>query len=114
MNNLILALTYYTIGQALIWFQVNGQFMWENFKNHPWVIAFLFGGISSYFFIEGTRYAYDYFNGVLWPTRFMSFSTGILIFTIFTYVFYNEGITLKTAVSLLLAVSLLCVQLFWK
>jgi len=44
----------------------------------------------------------------------MSFTAGIVIFTIMTYFFKAEGIKLKTAVSLTLAFTLILVQLFWK
>lgn len=114
MNNLLYALLFYTIGQGIIWFQVNGQFVWPWFQKNPWLTSFIFGGFASYFFITATQHAYVYFNQALWPTRFMSFASGILVFTIFTWIFFQEGVNLKTAVSLLLAFALLAVQLFWK
>jgi hypothetical protein len=51
---------------------------------------------------------------MFWPGRFTSFVAGIFIFTCMTYIFRDESINLKTAVSLLLAFCLILVQLFWK
>ena len=64
--------------------------------------------------MEATSLVVRGFDGMLWPGRFMSFTAGIIIFTIMTYFFKAEGINLKTAVSLTLAFSLILVQLFWK
>ena len=64
--------------------------------------------------MEATRYAVSGFGGQFWPGRFTSFVAGIFIFTIMTYMFKGEVINLKTAVSLMLALSLILVQLFWK
>jgi len=55
-----------------------------------------------------------HFDGLLWPSRFIGFSTGIVTFAALTYIFMDEGINLKTAVSLVLALALIIIQLFWK
>jgi hypothetical protein len=65
-------------------------------------------------FMEATRYAVSGFGGQFWPGRFTSFVAGIIVFTVMTYVFKEEAVNLKTGVSLLLALSLILVQLFWK
>ena len=64
--------------------------------------------------MEATRLAVTGFNGEFWPGRFVSFATGIAMFAVMTWLFRNEGVTIKTAVSLMLALGLLLVQLFWK
>jgi len=50
----------------------------------------------------------------LWPGRFIGQASGIVIFASMTFLFLNEGINTKTSVSLMLAILLLCVQIFWK
>jgi hypothetical protein len=114
MNNLILAFILFFIGQCLIWFQSNGQFVWPWFKENPWTISIIFGTLASYIFIKATAAVVTHFGGVLWPGRFIGFSSGIVVFALCTYIFLGEGINLKTIVSLLLAVALVCVQIFWK
>jgi hypothetical protein len=55
-----------------------------------------------------------YFGGTLWENRLLGFGMGMVSFSLLTYIFMGEGITLKTGVSLILATSLVLIQLFWK
>jgi hypothetical protein len=114
MNNLVIAFILFLIGQSIIWFQSNGQFLWEWWKVNPILVSFTLGGFASYLFIKATYYAYSYFDSLLWPGRFIGFGTGILMFALLTWFFMDEGINLKTAVSLCLATTLLTIQIFWK
>lgn len=114
MNNLVYAFALFMVGQAIIWIQSNGQFLWPWFKNNPLLISFTLGGFASYIFIKATYYTYTYFGGMLWPGRFIGFASGILIFAFLTWLLMNEGIDTKTIVSLGLATALLAVQIFWK
>lgn len=68
----------------------------------------------SYILIYATRFIVEYFDGMLWPSRFIAFATGTFSFAILTYLFLGEGITLKTGISLVLASILILIQLFWK
>lgn len=97
----------------LTWFQLNGQFFSEWFKNNNFILA-LFGIPISYLYIYGTKYCYDGFNGLIWPGRFIGFACGMIIFAIFASLVMNEGVTPKTGVSLALATALVAVQVFWK
>ena len=114
MNSLLYSLVLFTIGQSIIWFQSNGQFLWPWWKNNPLIVSFTLGGVASYFFIKATRFTYIHFEGMIWPGRFIGFSTGIFVFAILTWILMNEGINAKTVLSLALSMSLLLVQIFWK
>tara|TARA_B110000967_G_C18902057_1_gene576710 strand:- start:45 stop:389 length:345 start_codon:yes stop_codon:yes gene_type:complete len=114
LRGLIAGVTLFTIGQAMIWIQTNGQFIWPWFKKNPLLISLTGGTVISYMFIYATRYIAEYYDGAIWPGRFIGFACGIFTFTALTYVLMNEGITTKTAVCLLLAFCILCVQTFWK
>jgi len=107
------AIILFTIGQALVWIQVNGPIIWPWAKKYKLFIT-LFGIPITYIFMEATRLAVTGFEGLFWPGRFASFVSGIFIFTILTWFFCNEGISLKTFVSLVLASSIILIQLFWK
>jgi hypothetical protein len=50
----------------------------------------------------------------MWPARFIGFGVGILVYALFVGIFFKEGITLKTVTSLLLSLSLIFIQVFWK
>lgn len=113
-NNLLIGFLLFFIGQGIIWIQTNSQFLWPWWKKNPLLISFTLGGVASYIFIKATYYTVTYFDGLLWPGRFIGFASGILVFTALTYHLMGEGINLKTAVSLLLAICLICIQLFWK
>ena len=106
MSKLLLAFLLFFIGQAAIWFQTNGQFVWPWFKKNPFLISIIFGTSISYVLIFGTKFMVEYYDGLLWP--------GIISFTFLTWYFMGEGITLKTMVSLFMACSLIGIQLFWK
>jgi heme A synthase len=56
----------------------------------------------------------EYFDGQLGPGRFIGQASGIVIFAVMTWFFLNEGINTKTTVSLILALCLFGVQIFWK
>jgi hypothetical protein len=114
MNKLIAAFCLFFLGQTMIWVQTNGQFVWPWFKKHPLAVSVLFGTTISYILIYGTRFIVEYYDGLLWPGRFIALGSGIISFTFLTWYLLGEGITLKTIVSLLLACSLIGIQLFWK
>jgi hypothetical protein len=92
------------LGQILVWFQLKGN---------NWFIY----GIAipiSYIFLVAIKLCTEAFEGNMYPSRFLTFSLGIISFAILTWYFNNEGINMKVAVSLILALSLVCVQVFWK
>ena len=94
------------------WFQLNGQFLWKFFKENTFLLA-LAGIPISYLYIWGTKFTVESF-GFLWPARFVGFGVGIIVYALFVGLFFKEGITLKTFISLFLSFSLICIQVFWK
>jgi hypothetical protein len=114
MYKLLLAVSLCLGAHTLIWFQLNGQFMWPWFKRNPTILAIGLGAFISYMFIFSTRYFYEYFDGLLWPGRFIGFSLGMINYAVLTGWLIQEGINLKTLTSLILATGIVCVQLFWK
>jgi hypothetical protein len=114
MNKFIIAFLLFFIAQSAIWFQTNGQFIWPWFKKNPILISIIMGSIISYIVIYGTKYMVEYYDGLLWPGRFIAFGSGIISFTFLTWYFMGEGITIKTIISLVIACSLIGIQLLWK
>ncbi len=114
MGKLLAAITLFTLGQILIWYQTNGQFINKWAREHPFFMALIFSLPISYMFIYATKYIVEYFDGVLWPGRFIGFATGMMTFAILTSIYMNEGITSKTAISLVLATALVAIQILWK
>ena len=114
MSKLLLGTALFFLGQVLIWFQTNGQFKWPWFADHPFLVSCIFAIPISYAFIIATKYVVGYFDGALWPGRFIGFATGMVSFAILTSVYMNEGINAKTAISLVLATALVAIQILWK
>lgn len=104
----------FIIGQSMIWFQTNGQFIWPWFRNNPIIVSVVGGSTISYIFIYATGMVVHYYDGQLWPSRFIGFAMGMIAFTILTYTVMGEPMTAKTIISLMLACLLMCVQIFWK
>ena len=113
LNNILIALLLFTIGQAMIWFQTNGQFVWPWAKENPMLMA-LIGFPISYILIIATKYVVAGFDGLLWPGRLVGFGSGMIVMAILTWYMLGEGINLKTMTSLILATGLVCVQVFWR
>ena len=115
MNYRDIALAYvlFMFGQCIVWVQTNGPILWQWARDYRgWLI--LLGAPITWLFMVATSLVVRGFGGEFWPGRFMSFTAGIIIFTILTYVFKSEGINMKTTISLFLAFALILVQLFWK
>lgn len=97
------------IAQSAVWFQTNSQFIYEWAKKSPWTISLL-GVPISYLYIRGTNFAYQHFNQ-LWPGRILAFSVGIIVFSLLTWYLTGEGLSPKTTISIILALSIIVIQL---
>ena len=113
IETLLLGIFSFTLAHEAVYFQLNGQFKWEWFKNNEFILA-CFGLIISFFYIWGTKYTVEGFGGLLWPTRFVGFAIGISTYAIGVSYFFKEGITSKTFVSLMLCLLLISIQVLWK
>ena len=111
--NLLYGIIFFVIAHMGAFFQLNGQFKWDWFKDNEWVVAAC-GFILSFFYIWGTKYTVQGVDGLLWPSRFIGFGIGMVIYALGVSYFFGEGITTKTAISLGLCLILICIQVFWK
>ena len=96
--------------QIVIWYQLNGQLISQWCKEHPWTLS-IWGIPISYSLILGTHYGYQGF-GSLWAVRLLAFAIGMISFPFLTYWMLGEGITVKTSISIFLAVIIMLLQLF--
>ena len=113
IKQILIACFWFILGHTAVWFQLNGQFIWPWFRKNEWVLACT-GVIISFFYIWGTKAGIEGFGGLFWPNRFLGFSIGIFIYGVLISIFFNEGINMKTAVSLLLCLGLIAIQVLWK
>jgi hypothetical protein len=112
-KNFFIALVLIIISQTLTFFQLQSQFLWAWSKNNPLLVAIL-GMPISLILIYFTKYCASAFNGEVWPGRLIGFAVGAIIFALMSHFFLKEPINTKTTVCLVLAASILTVQIFWK
>ena len=112
-SDFILGCLCFLIGHILVWYQLNGQFLWKSFRENEWLVAAA-GFIISFFFIWGTKLTVDAMDGLLWPARFIGFSIGMLQYALFVNFYFSEGMNTKTWVSLSLCFILIGIQVLWK
>ena len=113
ISSLIYGVLLFLGAHIITWFQLNGQFKWDWFVKNEWLMV-LVGVPISFLYIWATKYSVNSFNGLLWPTRFIGFGVGIIIYAILVSYFFSEGFNIKTIISILLSVILICIQAFWK
>ena len=111
--NILYGLLFFIIAHIGAFFQLNGQFKWDWFIKNEIAVA-AFGFILSFFYIWGTKYTVEGMDGLLWPSRFIGFGIGMVIYALGVSYFFGEGITTKTLISLGLCLILICIQVFWK
>jgi len=112
--DLLIGIAAFLAAHVLAFFQLNGQFFKIDWFRKNEVLVAAFGFILSFFYIWGTKYTVNGFGGLLWPARFIGFGVGMIIYAIGVSHYFNEGISFKTMVSLGLALTLICIQVFWK
>ena len=110
---LLLGILLFLLAHIITFFQLNGQFKWEWFSKHEWVLA-LMGIPISFLYIWATKSTVNGLDGLLWPARFIGFGVGMIVYAVLVSYYFNEGITLKTLISLLLAIALVFIQAMMK
>jgi hypothetical protein len=78
--NFIIGFSFGVLAQILTFVQLQGQFRWEWFKQHPMIIS-LMGVPISFLYIMSVEYMVSHFLGGLWPTGLMGFSIGAIGFS---------------------------------
>jgi len=110
---LIIGMLVGLVAQIMLFFQLQGPIKYHWFKNNYWVVV-LMGIPISMIFMYSVKNLVIAFDGQMWPSRLIGFSIGAIVFTVLSYSIFNEPITLKTLICLLLAFTILMIQLFWK
>ena len=111
--NLFYGILYEIIGQILLFFQLQGNIKYNWFKTHP-ILLLLLSIPISFTFIKSVDYLAKAYDGEIWPGNLIGFGIGTIIFTLLSWMLYNEEFVFKTAVCILLATLILCIQIFCK
>ena len=112
INTLIVFIVTLFFAQIVTWFQLNLQFFMPKYKDSYWLL--LTGIPITWLYLRATKLGVEAFDGQMWPQRLLSFSTGILIFTLMTYLVMGETLTLKSILCLGLAFCIILIQIFIK
>ena len=107
---MVITMMIFFLTNIVIWFQLNSQLVWEWAKGPKamWFSALL-GIPISLLFWWATKIGYEAF-GNLWSIRFMGFATSMLTFPVMTYFYLGEVVTLKTSITILLAIVIMILQ----
>lgn len=112
-EKLLIGIVFGILAQVLTFFQLQGQLKYEWFKNHYWLLV-LMGIPVSMLFMYSVKNMVLAYGGEMWPSRLIGFSIGAIVFTYFSWSTFNEPLTMKTIICLILSFSILGVQLFMK
>ena len=111
---ILLACGLFVLGQALGWFQLNAQFVWDWWKDKPLAAALIFGVPASICFWYGTRIAVDASNEA-WTSRMLGFGMSYVTFPLLTWWLLGESMfTTKTMICVFLSFMIVAVQLLWR
>ena len=113
MNRLLIGIFYGILGQVFSFMQLQGSVKYNWFQKYP-IIILLSALPSTWFYIKSVEHLVAWGDGQLWPSRLIGFGIGIIIFVLLSMILFKEPLTLKTLTCLLLAASILLVQIFWK
>ena len=108
---IVLTTISFFVANILVWYQLNSQLVWKwaESSKSMWIMS-LFGIPISILFWYCTKWGYIGF-GNLWSVRFLGFAMSMLTFPVMTWIYLGEVITLKTFVSIALAIIIIILQL---
>lgn len=112
-EKLIFGIVFGVIAQIITFFQLQGQMKYDWFKNNYWIVV-LMGIPASMFFMYSVKNLVIAYEGQMWPSRLIGFSLGAMVFTYFSWYLFNEPFSTKTIICLILALTILGIQLFVK
>ena len=111
MTKLYWSISAQTIAAILAFFQLQGHYVWPQIKflkSIWWVYGTSL--IIAPLFWYSTKWSYEHF-GAFWNMRLAGFGVGTLIFGLLAWSLIGEIPTLKTVISLMLAVAIILIQI---
>ena len=108
---IIITILIFFLNNIIIWYQLNGQLVWDFWKSPKGIATSLLMGIPiTGLFWLATKWGYQGF-GSLWPVRFLGFATSMMTFPIMTWLYLGEVMSLKIIITLFLALIIMLLQL---
>ncbi len=113
VSNLLIGVFFGFLAQMATFYQLQGPLKFEWFRNNYWLTV-LMGIPISMLFMYSVKNMIIAFDGQMWPSRLIGFSIGAIVFSWLSWAVFNEPLTMKTVICLILAVGILLIQLFMK
>jgi hypothetical protein len=114
LYNIFIGCLLFILGQTLVWFQLNSQFVWDWWRDRPIPAILFFSVPASFCFWYGVRMVVGEMNE-LWGPRLLIFGMSYLTFPLLTWYYMNESMfTPKTMICVLLSFAIVAVQLLWR
>ena len=95
------------------WMQHNLQFKYPKLEPNWWG-WYLMSIPITWLFLNSTKYGVNGFGGSIWANRFLGFSLGIVVYAVCTHYVFNQPVTSKIFVQILLCMVIIGVQFLWK
>ena len=110
MNNLFFGVLYGLFGQIGSFLQLQGNIKYGWYEKHPYILLLVSIPIS-WLYIQSVKSLVLYFGGEIWQSRFIGFGIGIIVFSIMSSLLFKEPFTIKTLISILLAIIIILIQI---
>lgn len=103
-----------TVAHSISWFGMNSQFIWEFWKNKPFMAALLFGLPSNVVFWFASKYVREGTHSI-WNVRWLLFAMSFPpMFVLTTTMLGDNFLTMKNMITMLLAVCIVIVQFYYR
>lgn len=113
MPYFVLGVLYGVMGQVLSFLQLQAGIKWGWNTKFGWALVLL-GLPISWSFMHSVKNFILAFDGSIWESRLLGFSVGVIVFAMMGWYLFKEPFTMKTVVSLFLALLIILVQVLWK
>ena len=99
--------------QVVTFFQLQGPIRWLSWNKYYWLLV-LAGIPISMVWMYYAKIMTAAFGGAVWPQRLIGFAIGAIVFAIGSWLIFKEPVTIKTIICLIMAISIVIIQVFWK
>jgi hypothetical protein len=108
-----LGVIYVLIGQIGTFLQLQASYKFGWYEKHPWLVI-LASLPLGWMYIKSVHLFIKGFGGEIFPSRIIGFSIGIIVFVSMSYLLFNESITLKNGICILLSFMIILIQIFFR
>ncbi len=109
-SKLHMAIAAQFVGSVFAFFQLQGWVVWDK----PWLKSIWWMYLTSLaiapLFFYSTKWSYEHF-GAFWNMRLAGFGMGTIVFGLLAWMFIGEIPTLKTMISVILAIAIILIQI---